>query len=64
MESMTGFFHLLVWDLLLLGIDTRLKGPSAFSVSSERHGQGGVNEMAQVSVEAGGFEPQSPRPKA
>ena len=40
-ESMTGFvFHLPVWDLLL---------PLAFSVSYERHRQGGVNEIAQVS---------------
>ena len=30
------------------GIDTRLKGPTAFSVSSERHWQGGVNGIAKV----------------
>ena len=31
------------------GIDTRLKGPTAFSVSSERHWQRGVNGIAKVS---------------
>ena len=31
------------------GIDTRKKGPSAISVSSERHRQCGVNEVALVS---------------
>ena len=30
------------------GIDTRYKGPTAFSVSSERHWQGGVNGIAKV----------------
>ena len=30
------------------GIDTRWKGPTAFSVSSERHWQSGVNGIAKV----------------
>ena len=31
------------------GIETRWKGPTAFSVSSERHRQTGVNEIGHVS---------------
>ena len=31
------------------GIDIWQKGPTAFSVSSERHRQSGVNEVAQIS---------------
>ena len=33
------------------GIDIRKKGPTAFTVSSERHRQSGVNEIAQASAE-------------
>ena len=31
------------------GIDTKYKSPTAFSVSSERHRQYGVNEIVQIS---------------
>ena len=40
-------FHFPVWDVLL-PVDTRLKGPTAFCVSSERHRQSGVNEIAFI----------------
>ena len=39
------------------GIDTRYKGPTAFSVSSERHWQGGVNGIAKVPKRSEKFFP-------
>ena len=47
MESTTGY----IFSPLLAfpGIDTRYKGPTAFSLSSERHWQSGVKEIAKVS---------------
>ena len=52
MESTTGFrctssVRYLTPERLVIAHDK--KGPMAFSVSSERHWQSGVNEMAKVS---------------
>ena len=41
--------HPCVWYFTSPGIGTRSKGPTAFSVSSERHWQSGVKEIAKVS---------------
>ena len=38
------------------GIDTRYKGPTAFSVSSEGHWQSGVNETYEAKFSAVEFE--------
>ena len=47
------------------GIDTRYKGPTAFTVSSERHWQSGVNGIAKVPkrkvVTEVGLEPSTVR---
>ena len=49
MESMTGYtFTSCVGCFTSPGIDTRSNGPTAFSVSSERHWQSGVKEIAKV----------------
>ena len=50
MESTTDYtFTPCVGSSTSPGIDTRQKGPTAYRVSSERHRQCGVNELAQVS---------------
>ena len=50
MESTTGYtFTPCVRSVTSPGIDTREKGPTAFSVSSERHWQSRVEEIAKVS---------------
>ena len=36
-------------------------GPTAFSVSSERHGQSGVNKLPKLRKGGGGIEPPSSR---
>ena len=48
----------LVGSFTSSGIDTRQKGPTAFSVSSERHWQGGVNGIAKVPKRSEKFLPQ------
>ena len=48
-ESTTVFFHFPLGFFTFTGIDTRENGRTAFSVSSKRHRQSGVNEIVQVS---------------
>ena len=49
MESMTGYtLTPCVGSFTAPGIDIRLKGPTAFSISSERHWQSGVKDIAKV----------------
>ena len=61
MESTTGYtFTPCVGYFASTGIDTRWKGPTACSNSSERHRQCGVHELAQVS--SGALTTELPRP--
>ena len=51
------------WDMFTSrGIDTRQKRPTAFSVSSERHCQSGVNGIAKVSKRSSHLDSQPGRP--
>ena len=62
-ESTTGYtFTPCVGFFISPGLDTRRKGPPAFSVSSERHKQmwGELNCLT-FEMAVGGIEPPSPR---
>ena len=57
-ESTTGY----TFTFISPGIDTRQKGPPAFSVSSERHKQmWGERNYLSFEMAVGGIEPPSPR---
>ena len=55
-------FNTCVGYFTLPGIDTQ-KGPTAFSVSSERHWKSGVNELPKFRSEVApvGIKPRTPR---